>query len=125
MTLRRSIGWMLGVLAFLAITVRAEAQQENAPAPEAKPPVDAARDWEVELNPYLWLTMIDGEVDTPRFGNRHINVDLGDVLEAFDVRMMGSTSVRWKRFLFLTDLSWTRLSDRDDLRDTQVRYEFT
>lgn len=114
---------MLGVVAVLAVTPRAEAQQGDAPAAEAKPPVGAARDWGFELNPYLWLTMIDGEVDPARFRNRHIKADRGDVLEAFDVGMMGSASVRWKLFLFLTDVAWSRLSDRDPLRDTQVRYE--
>ncbi|MBY0399705.1 hypothetical protein K2X89_05380 [Myxococcota bacterium] len=82
-----------------------------------------AQDWEFEVGPYLWLSMIDGEVDTARFGNRHFNADLRDVLKAFDAGVMGNASLRWKRFLFLTDLTWSRLSDRDDLADTQVRYE--
>lgn len=92
------------------------------PAVQAAP-AEGEDDWEFEMGPYLWVSMIDGEVETDRFGKRHFKADIGDVLKAFDVGVMANASVRWKRFLFLTDLTWTRLSDRDNLGDSQVRYE--
>lgn len=88
---------------------------ESGPAP--------ARDWEFELSPYLWLGMIDGRVETDRYGVRHIEADAGDVLKAFDMGFMMNASARWRRFLFFTDFSWTALSDRDGIGETQIRYE--
>lgn len=121
MAFRRTIAWMSGLVVCLATTARADVPADGATAPTA---AAVARDWELELSPYLWLSMIDGEIDTARFGNRHIKADLADVMKAFDGGFMGNASVRWKRFLFLTDLTWSRLSDRDGVGDSQVRYEF-
>lgn len=84
---------------------------------------DGQDEWEFEMGPYVWISMIDGEVETDRFGKRHIEADVSDVFKAFDLGMMGNASVRWNRFLFLTDVTWSRLSDRDNVADTQVRYE--
>lgn len=111
---------VLTALAVLTSSPRlAVAAAEQAPAPTPA----AAQDWEFEVGPYLWLSMIDGSVDTTRFGKRHFKADLPDVMKAFDAGFMGNASVRWNRFLFLTDLTWSRLSDRDDVGNSQVRYE--
>ena len=108
-----SIRLLLLALAALALAAPSLATAEDS----------GADDWEFEVGPYLWISMIDGEVETDRFGKRHIKADIGDVMKAFDVGMMGNASVRWNRLLFLTDFSWSRLSDRDNLADSQVRYE--
>lgn len=125
MSLSRWVGWMLSVVVLVVVAVvdRAEAQASDAPASATALTADGKKDWELELSPYVWLSMIDGQVDTARFGNRHIKADLADVMKAFDGGFMGNASVRWKRFIFLTDVTWSRLSDRDNIGDSQVRYE--
>jgi hypothetical protein len=109
----------------LAFATGAGADSQSSAASASGAESAERRDWEIEFTPYLWVAMVDGEIDTSRYGNRHIKADVGDVLKAFDLGAMGAASVRWKRFIFLTDFAWSRLSDRDGVGDSLVRYELT
>lgn len=79
-------------------------------------------EWEVEIAPYGWLALAHGQVDTPR-GDQEFTIDAHDVLKAFDLGAMGSVKARWRRFVFLTDVAWAKLSADDALGDTRVDYD--
>jgi hypothetical protein len=93
-----------------------------APDASASPP--PAKEWEVEILPYGWLAMAHGRADTPR-GTQRFTIDAHEVLSRFDLGAFGSVRGRWRRFVFLTDVAWAKLSDDDGLGDTQVRFDVT
>lgn len=91
---------------------------EGAAAPP--PP----QEWEVEVAPYAWLAMATGRVDTRR-GSQRFTIDAHEVLSSFDLGVFGSVKGRWRRFVFLTDVAWAKLSDDAGLGDTEVRFDVT
>lgn len=101
-----------------------ESESESMPGVQAGA-APTSRDWEFELQPYLWLAMIDGEVDTDRFGHRHFSADAQDVVKGLDFGAMGSGSVRWKRFLVLVDVAWAEVSERDGIGNDLIRFDVT
>src|SRR5262245_36570521 len=88
----------------------------------ASPP--PTREWEVEIAPYVWLVMAHAQVDTPR-GTQEFTLSAGEVLKHLRLGAMGSVKARWRRFVFLTDVAWAKLSDDNGLGDTRVRYDVT
>jgi hypothetical protein len=90
-------------------------------ASAAPPP---AKEWEVEIAPYGWLALSHGQVDTPR-GTEEFTIDAHEVLKAFDLGAFGSVKARWRRFVFLTDVAWAKLSVDDEVGDSQVSFDLT
>ena len=88
----------------------------------ASPP--PAPEWEVEIAPYGWLALATGRVDTRR-GTERFTVDAHEVLSDFDLGAFGTVKARWRRFVFLTDVAWAKLSDDDEIGDTLVSYDAT
>ncbi len=87
----------------------------------APPP---AKEWEVEIAPYGWLALAHGQVDTPR-GKQEFTIDAHDVLKAFDLAAAGTVKARWRRFVFLTDVFWAKLSVDDAVGDSLVSFDLT
>jgi hypothetical protein len=87
------------------------------PAPE--------KDWEVEIEPYGWLALAWGQIDTDRFGKKEFTIDAGEVLDSFDLGAMGAVKLRWRRFVALLDVAWAKLSADDKIGDTRVSYDLT
>jgi hypothetical protein len=98
---------------------------QSAPGARAAAPPEDAKDWEVELSAYGWLSLLHGSVDTDRFGSESFTVTAKDVLESLDLAAFASASARWRRFVFFTDFAWARLSDDGGVGDTLVRYDLT
>jgi len=88
----------------------------------ATPP--PAKEWEVEIAPYGWLALLHGAIDTPR-GEEQFTLDAHEVLKSFDLGAFAAVKARWRRFVFLTDFAWAKLSADDEIGDTQVRYDLT
>ena len=90
-------------------------------ASAAPPP---PKEWEVEIAPYGWLALTHGQVDTPR-GSEEFTIDAHELLKAFDLAASGAVKARWRRFVFLTDVFWAKLSVDDELGDTRARFDLT
>jgi hypothetical protein len=90
-------------------------------ATAAPPP---APEWEVEIAPYGWLALAHEQVDTPR-GEQEFTIDAHEVLKSFDLAAMGAVKARWRRFVFLTDVAWAKLSADDEVGDTEVSFDLT
>lgn len=102
----------LALACWVACAAALDASASPPPAPE----------WDVEIAPYGWLALAHGRVDTPR-GTQEFTVDAHDLLKEFDLAAMGSVKGRWRRFVFLTDVAWAKLSSDHDVGDTQVRFD--
>lgn len=94
-----------------------------AGAVRAEPP--PTKDWEVEIAPYAWLALAHGQIDTNRFGEEEFTIDAQEVLESLDLGAMGAVKARWRRFVFLADVAWAKLSDDGGVGDTLVSYDVT
>ena len=107
---RPAVAWLLGVMSLWAKSALA-----------SPPP---AKEWEVEIAPYGWLALTHGKLDTPR-GTEEFTIDAHEVLKAFDLGAFGSVKARWRRFVFVTDVAWAKLSADNEVGDTQVRFDLT
>jgi hypothetical protein len=81
-----------------------------ADAADLAPPAEPESEWTFTLIPYVWLAGIDGDVAA--FGAPTVEVDLsiGDVLDHFDIGLMGAAEARNGRFSLAADLLWVKLS---------------
>ena len=81
-----------------------------AAAADLVPPAEPESDWTFTLIPYVWLAGLSGDVAA--FGAPEVDVDLsiGDVLDHFDIGLMGAAEARNGRFSLATDLLWVKLS---------------
>jgi hypothetical protein len=81
-----------------------------------------AKDWELELDPYGWVALARGNVDTDRFGNESFSIQLDELLEQLDLAAMGVARLRWRRFVGLVDFAWAKLEDDGGIGD-RVRFD--
>jgi len=95
-----------------------------AAAPDASASPPPAKEWEVEIAPYGWLALTHGQVDTP-LGREEFTIDAHEVLKAFDLAAAGAVKARWRRFVFLTDVFWAKLSVDDEVGDSRVSFDLT
>lgn len=109
-------------LATAALVLACSLAAAGLPDASASPP--PANEWEVEIAPYGWLSMAHGRADTPR-GTQRFTIDAHEVLKSLDLAAMGFVKVRWRRFVFLTDAAWAKLSDDGGIGDTRVRWDVT
>jgi hypothetical protein len=84
----------------------------------AEPP--PAKEWEVEILPYVWAPGIDGSVETPNGGTEHFDVGARDLLQKLELGAMGRVNVRWKRWLAVVDGLWTKLGHDEEVRRQRV-----
>jgi len=105
-----TFAWTLCLVPLLARDARAE----PPPAP----------DWELEIAPYGWLALTQGQVETP-LGKQDFTIDAHEVIKSIDLGAMGFVSVRWKRWVALFDVAWANLSAKNDIqpRNTQVSFD--
>jgi hypothetical protein len=94
-------------------------------AGEASAAAPPEKDWEVEIAPYGWLALAHGRIETARFGDEEFTIDADEVIESLDLGAMGAVKARWRRFVFVGDVAWAKLSDDGGLGDTLVRYDVT
>ncbi len=87
----------------------------------AEPP--PAKDWEVEVLPYLWGPSIDGSVETPGGGTEHFSVGLSDILEDLELGAMGRVNARWKRWVLVVDGLWTKLEQEESIQRQRVQID--
>lgn len=68
-----------------------------------------AKDWELFISIYLWLSGLNGDVG---IGNTSTDLDVsfGDIWENFDVGAQLHIEFWWKRWLFFADPSYVKLS---------------
>ena len=83
-------------------------------AADLVPPSEPESEWTFTVAPYVWLAGISGDVAS--FGAPEVEVDLsiGDVLEHFDIGLMGVAEARNGRFSLAADLLWVKLSAQEN-----------
>lgn len=111
MSVTRSICWLL----LLALATGAPLGALAEPPP--------AKDWEVEILPYLWGPSIDGSLETSDGGTEHFSVSLSDILSDLQLGAMGRVNARWKRWLLVVDGLWTKLDQDDSVQRQRVRID--
>jgi hypothetical protein len=74
------------------------------------PTQPAEKEWSFNLSIYGWATAIDGTISA---GGRSADVDIAfkDVLKHLDMTFMAAAELRYKRWGFIGDLIYARLSD--------------
>src|SRR5262245_31125384 len=91
----------------LAATSIAAAADAVVPAPAPAP--DEER-WTFNVAPYIWAAGMDGTI--AQFGFPPVSVDasFSDILEHFDIGLMGAGEGRYGDFGLLTDFMYVKLS---------------
>jgi hypothetical protein len=79
-----------------------------------EPPIEPESAWTFTIAPYVWLAGLHGDVAA--FGAPEVEVDLSisDVLEHFDIGLMGASELRNGRFSLGTDFLWVKLSAEEN-----------
>jgi len=98
------LGLVLTALSRLtAVPVESNKEVASVQAPPEK-------DWSFNVSIYGWATAIDGTISA---GGRSADVDIAfkDVLKHLDMTFMGAAELRYKRWGFMGDLVYARLSD--------------
>lgn len=85
-----------------------------ANAADITPPQEPPSEWTFSVAPYAWLAGLKGDVAA--FGAPEVDVDLSisEVLEHFDMGVMGAADARNGRWSIATDLMWAKLSGQQD-----------
>ena len=94
----------------------------SAPDAAAEPPPQP--DWEVEIAPYGWLALAQGQVQTP-LGKQRFSIDAHEVIDGLDLGAMGAVKLRWKRWVTHFDVAWAKLSADDEIRQSLVSFDLT
>jgi hypothetical protein len=106
----RSLG--LAALAALLLQSVAASAADLAPAPAEPPaPVAYVNDWKFQLTLYGWALGLNGDVGIRGLPTTNVDVSFADVLDKLDGAVMGSFFASNGRFLLLSDLIWSKLSD--------------
>ena len=85
-----------------------------ATAADLVPPPEPESEWTFTVAPYGWLSGIKGNVAA--FGAPKVDVDLSisEVLDKFDIGLMGVAEARNGRFSVGADVFWVKLSDKEN-----------
>lgn len=96
----------------------------SLPARDGAAEAPPSRDWEVEIAPYGWLALTQGQVETP-LGTQDFTIDAHDVIKSIDLGAMGMVKLRWQRWVALLDVAWANLSTKDEIqpRNTTVSFD--
>lgn len=100
--MRRCLSALLAAVALAAAHPAAAQEQKE----ESK--------WSFAFTPYIWATSIDGTVTGP--GGRKVDfaTSFSDLIKDLNFAFMGAGEVRYDRFGFITDLSYSRISSEQD-----------
>lgn len=89
-------------------------QAQAQRAASASSSLDAEDTWHIDLSPYLWFSGAHGRVGA--LGRDvSIHASPGDLLEHFDMGLMGAAEARYNRFVLNGNLQWLRISDNQPL----------
>ena len=95
-------------------TTSLENAGDTVTAPVTKPrQATPGKKWEFGVALYLWLPALSGEIGA-NGRTAEIDLSMGDVLSHFKAGVMGTFSARRGRFVVLSDLMWTKLTDERD-----------
>jgi hypothetical protein len=94
----------------------------SVPDAAAEPP--PPKDWELEIAPYGWLALAQGQIETP-LGKEDFSIDAHEVLDSFDLAAMGAVKFRWERWVTHFDVAWAKLSVDDEIRQSLVSFDLT
>ena len=91
----------------LALGIAGPAAAADLTAPE---PVDIDSGWTFTFAPYIWAAGLEGNI--AQFDLPEVDVDLTflDILDHFDIGVMGVAEARNDRFGFLSDLLYIKIS---------------
>src|SRR5262245_54096700 len=67
--------------------------------------------------------MAEGVADAERLRKQEVSAEPNEVLHHFKRGAMGAAKARWHRIVFQVDLDWAKLSDDNDIGNTQVSYD--
>jgi hypothetical protein len=83
----------------------------SASAADLVQPAEPEDEWVFTVAPYVWAAGLSGDV--AQFGLPEVDVDVtfSDILEHFDIGLMGAAEARNGRFSLAADLLWVKLSD--------------
>lgn len=73
-------------------------------------PAQAEDAWVYEFTPYLWATRMQGDVQSGRLPEAHLDMSFGDILEDLDFGLMGSFEARHGRWGLLIDAIYMKIS---------------
>lgn len=73
----------------------------------------SSSDWEFAFAPYLYASGISGTVGA-RGRVLEVDASFGNVLENLDIGLMGTMEARKGKFVFVSDLIWTKMSAERD-----------
>lgn len=83
--------------------------ENTAPAKQTS----SSSDWEFAFAPYLFMSGISGTVGA-RGRVLEVDASFGNVLENLDIGIMGTLEARKGKFVFVSDLIWTKMSAERD-----------
>ena len=69
--------------------------------------------WTFTIAAYGWLAGLEGDVGA-RGRTTHVDASIGDILDHFDIAVMGLAEARYERFGVFTDLNYVKLSASGD-----------
>ncbi len=76
--------------------------------------LDQENTWHIDLSPYLWFSGAHGRVGALEH-DVSVHASPGDLLEHFDMGLMGAAEARYNRFVLNGNLQWLRISDNQPL----------
>jgi hypothetical protein len=66
-------------------------------------------DWQFEVAPYFWAPSVEATVGIRRLPTVSVEASFGDILDQFDIGLLGRFNARKGRFGFGTDFLWLNL----------------
>jgi hypothetical protein len=118
----RSYRWLGGLLPLLISAASAQAQAPPAePTPAIPPPVPAPADnmdkWHFALIGYVWLANAKGTTDViVPAAPVGLDLNYGDVLDAFKFALMGAAEARKDRLVLFADFTFFHLDTKKGIR---------
>lgn len=100
------------IAAALALAVPAAAGDPPAGKGAGAAPAYGRTDskkWQFEIIPYVWMAGVHGTAETRRF-SRDFDVSFGDILDNFDMGLMGAIQARSGRWALFADIAFVDVS---------------
>ena len=111
----RSIGLAAFAAMMLSQPLAASAADLVQPQAEPPAPVSYVNDWKFQLTLYGWALSLNGDVGIRGLPTVDVDVSFSDILDNLDGAVMGSFFASNGRFVLLSDLIWSKLSDTVDV----------
>jgi len=68
-----------------------------------------ARDWSIDVVPYLWVVSLSGDIQLPAAGTIPVGATFGDLASNLDGAFTAFLDLRFRRWHLISDNSWVRL----------------